>query len=81
MEEGVFAGLDELDVSSGEGIFAVVVNGSRFEEVGVIENVTTLASGEISDGDGISVLRAADLPVDVVEVAFPLLLRAVLMSG
>ena len=81
MEEGVFAGLDELDVSSGEGIFAVVVNGSRFEEIGVIENVTTLASGEISDGDGISVLRAADVPVDVVEVTFPLLLRAVLMSG
>ena len=68
-------------MSSGEGIFAVVVNGSRFEEIGVIENVTTLASGEISDGDGISILCAAVASVAVVEVAFALLLSAVLMSG
>ena len=81
LEKGIFPRLNELYVSSGEGIFAVVVNGSRFEEIGVIENVTTLASGEISDGDGISVLRAADIPVDVVEVAFSLLLCAVLMSS
>ena len=69
MEKGVFAGLDELDVSSGEGIFAVVVNGSRFEEIGVIEDVTAFASGEISDGDGISILCAVDASVAVVEVA------------
>ena len=81
MEEGVFAGLDELDVSSGEGIFAVVVNGSGFEEIGVIEDVTAFASGEISDGDGISVLCAVDVSVAVVEVAFALLLSAVLLSG
>ena len=68
-------------MSSGEGIFAVVVNGSRFEEIGVIENVTTLASGEISDGDGISILCAAGASVGVVDVAFALLLCAVLMSG
>ena len=81
MEEGVFAGLDELDVSSGEGIFAVVVNGSGFEEIGVIEDVTAFASGEISDGDRISVLCAVDATVAVVEVAFALLLSAVLVSG
>ena len=48
--------MNELDVSSGEWIFAVVVNGSGFEEIGVIENVATLASGEIGDDDGVSVL-------------------------
>ena len=81
MEESVFTGLDELDVSSGEGIFAVVVNSSRFEKIGVIEDVTTFASGEISDGDGISALRAVDVSFAVVEVAFALLLSAVLLSS
>ena len=51
-------------MSSGEGIFAVVVNGGRFEEIGVIENVTTLTSGEISDGDGFGVdLIVGEAPI------------------
>jgi len=81
LEESVFTGLDELDVSSGEWIFAVVVNSSSFEKIGVIEDVTAFASGEISDGDGVSVLCAVDASVAVVEVAFALLLSAVLLSG
>ena len=68
-------------MSSGEGIFAVVVNGSGFEEIGVIEDVTVFSSGEISDGDWISVLCAVYVSVAVVEVAFALLLSAVLVSG
>ena len=68
-------------MSSGEWIFAVVVNSSRFEKIGVIEDVTAFASGEISDGDGVSVLCAVDASVAVVEVAFALLLSAVLLSG
>ena len=81
LKKGVFARLNELDVSGGEGIFAVVVNSSGFEEIGVIEDVTAFASGEISDGDGISVLCAVDASVAVVEVAFTLLLSAVLMRS
>ena len=81
LEECVFARLDEFDVSSGEGVFAVVVNGGRLEEIGVIEDVTALAGGEIGDGDGVGVLCAVDASVAVVEVALALLLGAVLMSG
>ena len=81
MEEGVVAGLDELDVSSGEGVFAVVVNGSTFQQIGIVEDVTAFAGGEIGDGDRVSVLCAVDATVAVVQVAFALLLGAVLMSG
>ena len=50
-------------MSSGKGIFTVVVTDSVFEEIGVVEDVTAFAGGEISDGDRFSVLCAVDLAV------------------
>ena len=40
-------GLDELDVPGGEGIFTAVGGGGVFKEIGVIEDVSTGAGGEI----------------------------------
>ena len=68
-------------MSSGEWIFAVVVNGGRFQKIGVIEDVTAFAGGEISDGDGVSVLTVDASVANRFEVAFALLLSAVLLSG
>ena len=64
----------------GKGVFAVVINGGALEQIGVIKDVTAFAGGEIGDGDRVSVLCTVDAPVAVVQVAFALLLSAVLMS-
>ena len=85
LEEGVVAGLDELDVPRGEGVFAVVINGGAFEQIGVIEDVTAFAGGKIGDGDWVSVdLVVGPTPIVGISLknsALALLLRAELMVG
>ena len=65
LEEGVLTGLDELDVPRGEGILAAVMVSGIFEKIGVIEDVSTGASGEIGDGDGVGVDGADDLVIAI----------------
>lgn len=60
LEDGVLSRLDEVDLSSGEEIFTVVGGVGVFKEIGVIEDVSTGASGEIDDGEAISATAAAD---------------------
>ena len=67
----------------GEGVFAVVVNGGAFQQIGVIEDVTAFAGGEIGDGDRVSVdLVVGPIPCcGIPNSALALLLRAELMGG
>ena len=80
MEEGVVAGLDELDVPRGEGVFAAVMVSGIFEEIGIVEVVTAFAGFEIGDGDGIGADGADDLVVGISFLPITLKLGAILLG-